>query len=522
MSSRTPLLLSLSACLLAPVSAQSFETAFETGGVTPDVGTVIGIRDFVPPYRAIVETDHPDPANRWALFHGYSYYVQAGHGHSYIGRASDIASLEGSGWHGIVDFQGVKRLFSPICGFDFTMQTGDPVHSLPWLGNANWVDFADNQTISTFNSFLRGTTLDRFGVTRNVLARGLFNHNGLTANGKLLAAEGKLVAGTGLPLTELFMHAEGAHIASTPEWIFSGAIEPNPGQPETFIAYKNSYFVVQEGTPSPVAGHLFGHDPAPSVAIHDDGYWAARTLLDNGDAVILRSGELIAVEGQATSAGVLRSIGTERPIFTTQGDLLWFGTIDPPGSPLRETLFLGAAPLIQAGITTFQQDVITGFGSGPRVLTSDYDRVYVRVELSSGEEKVISFETLLGSMAWMSAANSTTKKARIVMRGFEKGRDAVSLHAYNMPPGEPLLLVATSDLGNTPYANSLLIGGSLQRVWSGSTGTGTRWLEVDLEPLVASGLISAGSPTTFQGWFRDSADPVHAGNVTSAWRVTFQ
>lgn len=517
-----PALLATAAALLSSplASAQSFELVLETGHVSPYGGTVVGITDFYPSSLARVEMQDPDPTRDWALLSGgYSYFLVGGKPNAY-GIPRVLARL-GSGIHGIVEHDEFDAYYSLAGGFDYYGRTGDPVVGLASLAGSRWTDFADMQEVEDSGSvytllFLRGSVQEWPHPPRRVLTRS--RRIPAVTEHVLLAEEGQALGSSGLVLTELFTHPEGAVVRRKEQWMLSGLFEPVPGQPESLITYKKDP-VIREGLPAPLASRTYGHDREPALAVGLLGQWLVRTVLDDGRALLVRNGDLVVHEGQSPEAiapRVVTRIGKERPlVFGFAGAAVWYGTIDD-GS---EALFLEHTPVLEVGKTRIWGRRVVGFGPEPRILKQDADDVYVRVVLEDARAVVVKFDLRMGEKI----DTPPTDAPPLVLHGFERSdRNVAQVTAWNLPPGEPFTLLASPVAGSIPYANStLVVAGAPHRIHSVSSQAGRVSMGLDLEALEAAGVLQPGQTTYFQGWYRDSSDPVHPGKLTDGWQVTF-
>ena len=273
---------------------------------------------------------------------------------------------------------------------------------------SRWISFDDLRCSSQRGEvLLRGRADDPSvpGRDESFAAFGsLCGSIGVLCGLERFAQEGWLAPGTGRRIEAVRLGPGAAAIAPASTHVvwscdLDGAADSD-GCVYRFTYPSQQRLLAQEGSPSPVAGRVWGPLDDPGVDVNASGDWTLRATLDASDlasdALIVKNGSVFVREGDrlpAIAPFTLDGLGRGRALIDEGGHVVWYGHwAEPDGS--SEALFRDDEVLVRAGQTLVDGQLIVGLSSGPDdlALTPQGDRLLFKGRLAGGLEGAFSLE----------------------------------------------------------------------------------------------------------------------------------
>lgn len=535
----------LPALALAPLAlpvtafAQEVTELRSTGDLTDHNGAVVEIVEAGVIHSgaayALCHTDHPDPGRRQALDRYGWWFLEPGYDTAWGRPLCGIRSMGmgGSQFYVLDMGPGGQWVAGDYCGLNPGLITGQSASDIGFGPQSTYTSFDALHVGAGYRFLLHGVVEQPSSGSVPFLSRGKFLLTGALKTHVRVARGGDPIGIGGEPLVEVYTHTNGAATNVKKHVLWTGAVDAG-GATET-VCVLNGAVVAQEGEPSPVPGRAWGRFEEPAVHMTEGGSWTLVARLDDSDpstapvivrdgAVIRRAGDVVADFGPLPLVG----FGGGRAVLDGKGRVLWLGRFDVSDEERDEALLLDEWVLVREGSTRLLGELVVGFGARPHL----YDlypyggRAIVRVTLESGREVLVGLDISydLGQMVCFAGANSLGLNAPLTLSGFTTIElDNLMAHVKNLPPHEPVILLAGDVIKKTPFANTALcVSQDTVRLMVGDSGPAGVFEErVDLASLAALGHLAPGDAWTFQLWYRDS-NGTHGMNLSSAKRVVFE
>jgi hypothetical protein len=241
----------------------------------------------------------------------------------------------------------------------------DPYTGTNLPPGTRWLSFADVRASSANGVIMLRGRIDDPGIggpDETILARGFISGApGLLAAMDRVVSEGQIAPGLGARIQSVRLAPASAAISpGGSHMLWSCDLRADPaadGCVFAFLQTGNHLLLAREGSPSPAPGRNWGTLEEIAVDVNSLGIWTLRATLDDSDpstdAVIVRSGQLFAQEGDsppAVAPAVIDGLGRGPALVCEDGRIVWYAHLSGPGGP-SEALFVNNQLLAQTGVT---------------------------------------------------------------------------------------------------------------------------------------------------------------------------
>lgn len=551
-------LLATLALAQAAASGQTLSIIATEGDTAPGVGVLTridGVR-VADDGTTIVEadTDNPDTSADSVLFRDGALFLTEGQALAMPAGAS-LGGFDGVGLlpGGAIAFNlflddtvstndnsGIYR------GTDLVLQEGSVSLAAGFSPGTTYRGFfdvkfgADQDTILTMASVddpLINSTTDRALVLLE------FNSTSGLWDETVIAKEGDILPGQIEAVADFETGAEEYAINSAGQVLFTADLA-GPTSSDRAI-YLDSTLLLQEGSPSIVAGRNWGSLSSPELDLNENGSWVVKTQLDNTDTtndwVIVRDGNVFMREGDSVpdiGSFTFQDFGGSVGVWVTDdGDVIWFGDWDDPDTSRDEGLFINDRLVLQEGVTVVDGETIIDLSDITEQVHVSPSGDYIIIEgeiagATSDLDVAILIETDFGETFCTSLPNSTGAVGTLFASGSDEvAANDVTLNAGNMPPGQFGIFVVSPQAGNTSVGDGILcLAGPIGRFNQPGQvlqvdAAGSFSLALDLTAIPTPNAfvpVAAGDILHFQAWHRDGTVMMPLSNFTNGLRIEFE
>ncbi len=552
-------LLALPITLVPLAGAQSLSIVAMEGDAVPGVGTITrvdGVQVADDGSLLIeVDTDNADTAADSVLLLDGAVLLREGDLLAQPAGAS-IGSFDGTslrpgrpallnlfldGTTGLNDDSGL------FLDGQIVLQEGAASGAVGFSPGTNYIGFFDVE-YATDSSFLVVASIDdpniASSVDRALVVVGV-DAAGMLLSETIVVKEGDVLPGQTEAVADIETNAEESAINSFGSVIYGVDLEGDNTVDRAL--YLDQTLLIQEGSPSPIAGRNWGSLLSVEVDLNDSGDWVAKTNLDTTDTstddVLVKNGSIFQRAGgtlPAIAPFTLTDFGGSNGVWITAfGDVVWFGDWDDPDESRDEGIFVNDQLVLQEGVTQIGGQTIVDLSDITEqiAVSPNGDIVLVEGEITVGGtdlDVVVQIRLGLGTRYCPNLDNSTGRPTSIGLSGSDVVADNdLTLLASNLPsnafgfffasrtPGLPM--GPPSGIGNVCLAGFIgrFVGpGQIQN----SMTTGAFALPVDLTVFPQpNGFVSVqpGETWFFQAWHRDVIGGVTTSRLSDAIELTF-
>lgn len=547
----------VAALLVAAAPGQSLSILVAEGDVIPGVGTVTRVDGVTIANDGStlieVDTDHPDTdADSVMLRDGVPFLREnqplAAPAGATLG-SFDGASITPAGGQAIFNLflsgaVSTNDNSGIYIGDSLLLREGDLSTAPEFSAGTIYTGFFDVRYTRAAEQALVIASVDDPAIastTDRALVLLTFNFNTVTWEQTVLAKEGDVPTGQTEPIADFETGAEEVAMNGSGEVIYSVDLAGDTAVDRA--VYLNDTLLMQEGSPSPVAGRNWGSLTSVEVDVNSSGSWVAKANLDNTDTatddVIVRDGAIFRRAGDTLPAigpHSLTDFGSSVGVWVTDaGDVVWFGDWDDPDTSRDEGLFINDQLVLQEGVTVVDGETIIDLSDiTEQVHVSPSGRfILIEGEYSDGSDldAVILIETGFGTSYCDANPNSTGVTG--VVRATGSGAAAannLTIVASSLPLNQFGLTLVSPASAFVPTAGgmsngNLCLGGPIGRInvplSSGAGGTFGTAIDLAAIPQ-GNGSVPAipGDTWYFQVWHRDLVGL--GSNFTNAVAVSFE
>lgn len=553
------LLLSLFGATQMPAGAQSMSILVTEGDSIPGVGLVIRVNavsvSSVEGPFVEVDTDNPDTDANGVLLQNSNVLLREGQSLNVPGGATldnfDGVSIAPDGTLALNLFlDGTTPPANDsgvFVGTNLLIQEGDVSTAAAFAPGTTYEGFFDVQWGSN-GTFLVMASVDDPSIPTTVdraLVQVTVDAAGNLLSEEVVWKEGDVPPGQTQPIANLETDTE--EYAINGQGVTMVTVDLAGDTTVDHAIYMGDTLLMQEGSPSPVAGRNWGTLTGVELDLNDAGDWIAKANLDSSDnttdQVLVRNGAIYRREGDSLpdiAPFTFQDFGGANGVFMLpNGDVLWFGDWDDPDLTRDEGLFLNDQLILQEGVTVVGGNTIIDLADFSETLDVSEDGRFAVIEgeinpMGTDLDVAILIELGLGTSYCDSNPNSTGLAAALSITGSSSiAANDMTLSMSQLPPLSFAFFLVSQTQGFVAFPGgsdgNLCVVGSIGRyVGPGqiqqSSAAGTANLAIDLTQIPQpNGFVSAqaGEQWNFQGWHRDLTSTGATSNFSDGVTIVF-